>query len=171
MILRVDQDEYVLHAFASRAFDQFLDVRFVGVLAAERMTPVLDVRNAELFFGQCRIVEVLQLSAADPAMKCIFLDADLKSVWIALFGREERWHQGDSTATNGGFTNESTPTDGGTVWSHDFPHVVDRRRINFLDVLFYSGDHRATTIIRLHAARVLRFQNGFVGFFVRRRRH
>ena len=76
----VDEDQHVFHPLTSGALGQFADVFFVGVLASERPVPVLDVRDAEFLFGQCRIVEMLEFSAAEPTVKCVFLNTDLESV-------------------------------------------------------------------------------------------
>ena len=105
LVLRVDQDKDVLHAFPGGALDQLADVLLVGVLASERTVPVFDVGNAELFLAEGRVVEVVEL-APDPAVKGVFLDADLEAVGVVLGDGVQRGGEGKRCATEGEVAHE-----------------------------------------------------------------
>ena len=86
----VDENQHVLHAFTRRALDQFPNVGFIDVLAFEGTVPILDMRDTELVLGQRGIVEVSKLSAAEPSLKGVFLDADLEPIRIVLILGQQR---------------------------------------------------------------------------------
>ena len=105
LVLGVDQDKYVLHAFPGGALDQLADVFLVGMLAPEGTVPVLDVGNPELVLAKGRVVEVVEL-APDPAVKGVFLNADLKAVGVVLGDGVQRGGEGKRGATEGDVADE-----------------------------------------------------------------
>ena len=70
------------------------------MLASERTVPVFDVGNPELVLAKGRVVEVVEFSP-DPAVKGVFLNADLKAVGVVLVDRAERGREGNRKATEG----------------------------------------------------------------------
>ena len=104
----VHEDQYVFHALTGGALDEFTNIFFVGMLAAEWAVPIFDMRDSKLFLGQPGIIHMSQLAAANPAVEGVFLNADLETVRVILVlgqqgGREAQGGQG-----HGGLTNKRT---------------------------------------------------------------
>ena len=51
-LVPVHEDQYVFHALTGGALDEFANIFFVGMLAAEWAVPIFDMRDSKLFLGQ-----------------------------------------------------------------------------------------------------------------------
>ena len=80
----VHEDQYVFHALTGGALDEFTNIFFVGMLAAEWAVPIFDMGDSKLFLSQPGIIHMSQLAAANPAVEGVFLNADLETVRVIL---------------------------------------------------------------------------------------
>ena len=63
------------------------------MLSIEWSVPILDMGNTQLLLSQGRIVQVIEFTFANPAVECVFLDANLETVWIILVLGQKRGHE------------------------------------------------------------------------------
>ena len=102
---RVDENQHVFHALAGGALGEFADIFFVRMLAAEGAVPIFDVRDAQLLLGERGVIKMIQL-AGNPAVKSVFLNADLETVRIILVLGQQCGDKTQSRQAEGGLPNK-----------------------------------------------------------------
>jgi len=73
------------------------------MFSVKRAVPIFNMRNPQFFFYQCGIIQMIQLSTLEPAIKSILLNTYLKAIPGILFFTKKMtidWYKAQEESNN-----------------------------------------------------------------------